>query len=105
MRIGSLKEEVTWQYQTRISDGMGGFTEVWVDAYTTWAAMWPLSAREIVQAGKPELEISHRIVIRYKRGFKADWRGKYGNRYFNIISIINKEESNEFLTLLCKEVV
>ena len=104
MQIGKLNKRITWQYQAGVPDGMGGTTEVWTDSTTTWAALWPMSAKEIVQAGKVTLDATHRIVIRFLSGIEADWRGKYGNRYFNIISIINKEEANEFLTLLCKEV-
>ena len=100
---GELNKRITWQYKTKVADGMGGFTETAVDACTTWAAIWPISASETVQAGATTMTISHRIRIRYRSTFKASWRGKFGNRYFAIVSIINPNERNEYLDLMCKE--
>lgn len=103
MRTGELNKQVTWQYETKVSDGMGGYTASMVDACTVWAAIWPVSAKEIVQAGQPAMEITHRIRLRFRKPFSPAWRGKYGERYFNIVSIVNPKEANEWLDVLCKE--
>jgi SPP1 family predicted phage head-tail adaptor len=98
-----LNKRVTWQYKTRVPDGMGGFTETYVDACTTWSAIWPVSANEIIVANSISMVVSHRIRIRYRSTFKSSWRGKFGNRYFAIAGITNPNESNEFLDVMCKE--
>ena len=103
--IGSLNKRITLQYPTKVSDDMGGFTETWVDAATVWSAIWPTSAREQVQSMKETMTISHRIRIRYRSILRPDWRVKFGNRYFNIVSIINPSERNEWLDLMCKEAI
>jgi SPP1 family predicted phage head-tail adaptor len=104
MRIGELNKLVTIQYQTKATDSMGGFTVTWADLGTVWAAIWPVSAKETVQAGQNIMAITARVRIRYRSGFKPDWRIKYGDKYFSISSIINPEMRNEWLDLLCREV-
>lgn len=103
MLAGDLNKRITWQSQSKVSDGAGGFTVTWDDVKTTFAAIWPVSANEIIRTEKPTMEISHRIRIRYRSNFRPDWRGKYGNKYYNIIAIVNPEMRNEFLDILCKE--
>jgi len=98
-----LNKRITLQYQTKIPDGMGGFSLSFVTAATIWAAVWPVSASEQVQAQATTLIISHRIRIRYRSVLKSSWRIKFGNRYFAIVSIINPNEANEFLDLMVKE--
>lgn len=50
-----------------------------------------------------QVTISHQIRIMYRPGVLESWRVKFGKRYFNIVSIVNVEEKNEFLDLICKE--
>ena len=104
MRIGDLQKRITLQYQTKVADGMGGFTVSWADTATVFAAIWPTSANERIQAMQEVMTVTHRIRIRYRTGIRASWRVKFGNRYFSISSIINPSEKNEMLDLLCKEV-
>ena len=103
MGIGDLKKRVTLQYQTKVADGMGGFTVSWVDAATVWSAIWPVSATETIQADKTTMIITHRIRIRYRSGIRASWRVSWGGKYFNIVSIINPNMSNRWLDVMVKE--
>lgn len=103
MRIGDLNKRITLQYQTKVSDGMGGFTTAWTDAATIWAAIWPTSANEVVQANSLSMVISHRIRIRYRSVLKSSWRIKFGDKFYAIVSIINPNMSNEYLDLMVKE--
>lgn len=104
MQVGALNKRVTIQYPTRTPDGMGGFSESWVDHATVWAAIWPTTATERLKADQVSGEITHRIRIRYRRGIRTSWRIKFGSRYFNISGPpINPNEKNEYLDLMCKE--
>ena len=105
MRAGQLNKTIVLQEPTRTADGMGGSTETWSDNATIWAAIWPISANEVIRSSQAVMEISHRIRIRYRSGVLSSWRIKFGARYFNIISIINKNESNEYLDIMAKETV
>lgn len=103
MRVGSLNKSVTLQYQTKVPNGMGGFTASWADAATVWAAIWPTSAQELTAANALSMVITHRIRIRWRGVLKPDWRIKYGNKYYNIISIINPNMGNRYLDIMAKE--
>lgn len=103
MIIGDLNKQITIQYQTKVADGMGGFTSTWTDADTIWAAIWPVSATEYIKAAQTTMTVTSRIRIRYRSNMRPDYRIKYGNKYFSISSIINPNMGNEWLDLLCKE--
>ena len=105
MLIGELNKQITIQYPTKASDGMGNFTETWTDHATIWCAIWPLSAKETISSMQEVMTITGRIRIRYRNPFRPDWRLKFGNRYFNIVSKINVNERNEYLDLMVKEAV
>ena len=106
MRAGSLNKRVTLQYPTSVSDLMGGFTTTWTTGEKiVWAAIWPTSANELVRSMQTVMEITHRIRIRYRVGVLPSWRIKFGTRYFNIVSIVNPNEKNELLDLMCREAV
>lgn len=104
MNIGELNKRVTLQHQVKTSDGMGGYSVTWTDSAEVWAAIWPVSASEIVKGDRSGMEITHRIRIWYRPEITSAWRIQRGERYFNIISIVNPSESNRLLDLLCKEV-
>lgn len=104
-QIGALDKRIVLQYQTKVPDGMGGFTTVYATACTIFAAIWPTSASEQVKANAVTMVATHRVRIRFRSVIKASWRILFGTRYFSIVSIINPSESNEWLDLLCKEVV
>lgn len=101
--IGDLNKRITLQQVTRTPDGMGGFNIVVTDVATVWAAIWPVSANDQIQANATTMVITTKIRIRYRSVMKSAWRIKYGNRYFAIISIIDQNERHEWLDLLCKE--
>ena len=103
MRIGDLNKRITLQYQTKTPDGMGGFTVVWVDAATVWAAIWPVSASETIRADKTTMIITHRIRIRYRSTLKGSWRVSWAGRFFNIVSPIDPNMAHRWLDLMCKE--
>ena len=102
--IGSLRRRITLQYPTRVTDGMGGFTETWVDAATVWAAIWPLSSREGLAAGQVAGEVTHRIRIRYRSGIRTSWRVRYGERYYNIAGPpVDPNTAHRWLDIPCRE--
>jgi SPP1 family predicted phage head-tail adaptor len=104
MGIGDLKHRIVLQYQAKVADGMGGFVVTWVPDATVWAAIWPVSAGETIQADQTTMTITHRIRIRYRDGLKAAYRIAWAGRYFNIVSIIDPNMAHRWMDVLCKEV-
>lgn len=103
MRIGNLRNRVELQKFTRAPNGMGGFTNTYSTHETIWAAIWPLSANERIQADQNNMLITHRIRLRFRYLLNPQWRIKYGDKYYSIRSIINKDTKNKILDLLCEE--
>ena len=103
MQSGDLNKRIEIQAATRVSDDMGGFGEVFSTIATVWAAIWPTSAKELTQSMQTDMVITRRIRIQYRSTFRPSWRLKFGNRYFNIVSILNPNEKNEYLDLICRE--
>lgn len=101
--IGDLDKRITLQSKVQTSDSMGGFVETWIDEATIWAAIWPVSASETIQAAQMVMTISHRIRIRYRSTIEPSWRIKFGTRFFAVVSIINLNEAGKYLDLICKE--
>jgi SPP1 family predicted phage head-tail adaptor len=103
MRAGLLRHQITVQEQSATNDGMGGETLTWSDLFKTRAAIWPTSSRERIDAMKQELQITHKIRIRYRSGMTSKNRVKFGSRIFNIISFLNPDERNIMIDMLCTE--
>lgn len=104
MRIGDLSKRVDIQAPSYASDSAGGQVVTWVTlASSIPCALWPVSAVESIKTMGMILTISHRVKMRYRANMKASYRLKFGNRYFNIVSIINAGEQNRWLDLLVKE--
>ena len=105
MQIGQLDKRIELQSAAKVSDCMGGSTLTYSTSATVAAAIWPVSAKEMVAANAPSMTITHKIRIRYLSTVKASWRVKYGSRYFDIISIVNPNEDDRWLDLICKELI
>ena len=105
MRPGELRHQIELQSFTSTPNGMGGFSQTWSTAATVWAAIWPTSASEQKKAAAPTMVATHQIRMWYYPGLSAAWRVRFGSRYFSIVSIVNHEERNVQMDLLCREVV
>ena len=108
MRSGLLRHIVAIQEQTEVADGMGGASLTWAAVSgmaSVPAAIWPLKATERLDAMKLEMKVTHRIRIRHRSGITAKMRIYWSNkvRTFNIISIINPDERNIMLDMICTE--
>lgn len=103
MRSGTLRHRIIIQGSTEVEDGMGGFATVWADKLEMWVAIWPLTAKERLDAMKLELQLTHKIRGRYRSEIMAKDRIKFGTRIFNIVSLINKDERNVQLDMLALE--
>lgn len=105
-RGGALRHRIAIHEETDTPDGFGGFTRAWAaksGMTSVPASIMPLTAREVIELGKSELQMSHKIKIRYRSGITAKDRVVFGSRTFNIRSIINTEERNIELLFLVEE--
>lgn len=91
-------KEILDQYKTPIDEG-------WQDVATVWAAVEPIQGKEYIQLQNTQSEITTRIRMRYFAGVKPSMRVIYGDRVFNIQSVIDFEERHIEMQLMCIEKV
>jgi len=103
MRAGELNRQITLQNKTIVNDH-GDATEAWQDVATVWAAVITTGGGEFYAAQRLNAETSVLFKIRY-RAVDTTMRIKYGDRFFDILSINDVDAKHEELQLSCKEVV
>lgn len=103
MQAGNLRHSVAIQNGAETTDSKGGFTVAWSTVETVWADIRPISSKDEFSAGQVGSEVTHRVVLRYTANATHKRRILWGSRKFNIVSIRNWNERNEFLLLQCKE--
>lgn len=81
-----------------------GATTTWSTFATVWAAISPLSGAEYYTAMQSLSETTHRVTTRYIAGVNTHMRIVSGDREFNIVAIINVDNRNRELDIMCKEV-
>ncbi|WP_201319144.1 phage head closure protein [Paenibacillus sp. EPM92] len=101
---GELRHKVTINQLQSVDDGAGGSVDTWMPVATVFAAVNPLSGRELFQAQQLQSEITHKVRMRYRAGITPDMRVHFGSRIFLISAVINWQERNRELALMCVEV-
>lgn len=102
MRAGRLRHRVKIQAPVSTQDEYGGTAGSWTDVATVDAGIHPMSGRELLAAQAIQSSVTHEIAMRY-RVVDATNRILYGARIFNIKSVVNIDERNRDLVLLCTE--
>jgi SPP1 family predicted phage head-tail adaptor len=77
----------------------------WKTFTTVRGEVDPLRGREYIASRQVQAELTHRISIRYIKGIKPSMRVRWGDRIFEIQSVINPMEKNYEVQLMCKEKV
>ena len=107
MTIGQLRHRLTIQAITASSKNSYGERIETVqsssESVTVWGSVDPLMGRELEAARQVESMVTHRIMIRYRSGVTPRSQVVHKTRTFEIESIQNPGERNDWLTLMCKE--
>ena len=105
MRSGRLRHRIYLQSKVVTRDAFGSEVITWKseNPRPIFAGIEPITAREYFGSQQPKGEVTHKVVIRYFKGVQLDWRVLWGSRQFNIVSVINTDERNREMILLCKE--
>jgi SPP1 family predicted phage head-tail adaptor len=105
--IGKFLHKVTFQDFTAASDGAGGLTQTWADTHIAYANIEPLRGNEGLEAEQLVGKKMFKFTTRYASEVASidnQTRIKFGTRYFNVHTIINLNEENEFLEIMAWEV-
>lgn len=99
---GKLRHRVRFERLVNTRDSEGVLQPEWQTAFTTMAAIEPLSAREFIQAAAGQSEVTGRLTIRYRDGITAAMRIVHVKRgtVYNIQGLLpDKESGIEYLTI------
>lgn len=106
---GKLRHRITFQkfdgQQDDYGDPLDADDKHWSKVVTTWAAIDPISGRELYAAEQSQSEVTHKVRLRYRPGITTAMRISWQGRKLKILSVIDWEERHESLLLMCKELV
>lgn len=100
---GGLRERITIEAKTLVTDAGGGGAATWSTVATVSAQVTPVKGREGEDAGRLAAMQTFLVVIRYRNDVgplnRIQWRG----RTLNIRSAEDREERRQWLTMECEE--
>ena len=105
MRAGPLKKVVSVGKYTTTLDSYGQEVVTYTTLQDIRASINPATGNEVYMNDRLINEVSHKIEIRYNATLNLNPKDVlvYNSRTFNIISVINWNEGNDRLIVLCKE--
>lgn len=102
MNVGKMRHQIIIQRPSEEKDLLAGYKDDWIDVAIVWAQISPVSGREFLTQIR-ETMVTHKIYCRYRPGITPRMRIKLKDRIFRIISVLNWDERNEGLTIMCEE--
>jgi SPP1 family predicted phage head-tail adaptor len=94
--VGMLNRRISIERLAVTADTLGGFTETWQPLSQPWAHIKPMSGRELIHADQISALAVSRFVIRYNRYLVESDRVLYRGVYYNIRSLVNIDEADEY---------
>lgn len=101
---GRLRHKVTLQRQDTTQNAVGERTLTYTDLATRRVRIEPLNGREYFEEGAEKAEVTARIRLRYDNSLSDLGSGDrvvHGAVVYDIKSVINVEERNRELVLMC----
>ena len=98
-----LRHTVTIQQNTGTTNAFGEVEAGWVDVATVRAGVEPVSGKEAIAAGANLAEQVTRVVMRWRPGVTPQMRILFDGRFLDVKQIINANEADRVLELLCVE--
>jgi len=101
-----LRNKIVIQEYTDTIDAAGGPTGTWTSFITRFAAVVPLNGNEYFTAQQLGVDVNVRIRMRYdslSQTITPKHRVLWGVRTFDIKTVINPQERNKEIVLMCEE--
>jgi SPP1 family predicted phage head-tail adaptor len=100
---GQLKRRLLIEAPVETPDGSGGVIRTYATAGAIWAAVTPLSVREITDAARLGVVVTHRIVLRMRTDLSNRHRLRLGARIFRIVTTRDQDGAGRFLEISAQE--
>ncbi|MEO9651615.1 MAG: phage head closure protein [Roseobacter sp.] len=103
MTAPRLNRKLVLETPEAVTDGSGGFNNIWQPLGTVWAQVTARSGREAVNQGAPVSSTSYKIVVRAApesalQRPRPDQRFREGSRLFHIQAVADTDVNARFLT-------
>ena len=103
MRVGRLRHLITLQTLQSVRNEYGEVEKGYADLAKVWASIEPISANEKYLRNQENMQITHKIEIRFLKSIGVTMQILFNERKFEVKSVINPLEKNEKLILLATE--
>lgn len=101
---GQLRERVNVEQPTRTTTDLGESQLSWSTYATRWASVEGVSSREALQFGQQQVEITHKVRMRYLDGLTSQMRLQWRSRTLDVVSVLEYGNRSEHV-LICQEQV
>jgi SPP1 family predicted phage head-tail adaptor len=101
-RAGELDQRITFQSRQRVSDGMGGTTDTWVNITTlssVWAHIRPKSGKESTNYERVNAEANYIFAIRNRSDILESYRILWDSEPFNISAVLKPKSRSLYLEI------
>ena len=105
IEAGRLRFPLTLQNEVTVIGSKGQAKEEWQDELNIYADIRPLMGRIAEIAKQRQPLATHALTARHHPSIKPQKRFLYGERIFNILEVLNIDERNRHLEMLCAEVL
>ncbi|WEG14002.1 phage head closure protein [Pullulanibacillus sp. KACC 23026] len=106
INAGKYRHPITIQKPDEQQLSSGEPSGNWLDVISCRAGIYPISGSEFFnKADTVQGEVTHQILMRYYPGIQRNMRVEFGDRIFQITSVVNFQEMNKELQLMCKELL
>ena len=102
--LGHLRHRLLIEAAHDVSDGAGGVIRTYTPGPNIWAAVFPISGKSEFIIDRRNMNITHKIILRWRADLTQDMRLRHHNRCFLILAIWDQDEQKRFLVCLCEEV-
>jgi SPP1 family predicted phage head-tail adaptor len=103
LAAGKLRHRVVIQKPVETQDtNSGAINTTWQDLATVWAAIEPLSVKELIASQTEDSKLVGRVTIRYRSDIDHSYRIYHDAKgvYYNIEGILaDKESGLEYITI------
>lgn len=101
---GQLRERITVQQPVRTTSALGESLVTWSTYATRWASVEGVGSREALQYGQQQVEVTHKVRMRYLDGLTATMRIQWRSRTLDVVSVLEYANRSEHV-LICQEQV
>lgn len=102
--IGKMRERVTVQVASTSTNALGEAVRTWATASSVWASVEGVAAREALASGQQDVNITHRVRLRYLPGLTQQMQFSWRNRTLEIVSLLEYGNRSEHVAI-CEEKV